>query len=176
MATPIDLGEVDGAPFIGIASLGFDSDANRIANASSPRLGSLVYAYAALRALAAYRHATFTVDADGEERRFVGWSVAAANASTYGGGMLMAPDARLDDGQLDVVLSARTSRTRFLRTLPKIFKGTHVRDPSISVLRAREVRVDADRPFVVYADGDPIGALPATLGVLPGAVRVLLPA
>ncbi|MCW3011513.1 MAG: diacylglycerol kinase family lipid kinase [Solirubrobacterales bacterium] len=174
--TPVDLGCVDGKPFIGIASLGFDSDANRIANAAPARLGNLVYAYGALRALATYRHARFTVEADGERREFVGWSVAAANASTYGGGMVMAPDARLDDGALDVVMSARTSRAHFLRTLPRIFKGTHVEDPSVSVLRGREVRVSADRPFTVYADGDPIGELPVTMTVLPGAVRVLLPA
>jgi YegS/Rv2252/BmrU family lipid kinase len=173
---PIDLGTVGGRPFIGIASLGFDSDANRIANEAPARLGSLVYAYGALRALASYRHATFEVDVDGEHRRFEGWSVAAANASAYGGGMFMAPDARLDDGALDVVLSARTSRTHFLRTLPKTFKGTHVDDASVEVLRGAVVRISADRPFVVYADGDPIGELPVTIGVLPGAVRVLLPA
>ena len=174
--TPIDLGVVGNTPFIGIASLGFDSEANRIANAASPRLGNLVYAYGALRALASYRHATFTVDVDGERRTFTGWSVAVANASTYGGGMVMAPAARLDDGALDVVLSERTSRARFLLTLPRIFKGTHVEDPSIHQMTGREVRVSADRPFVVYADGDPIAELPVTVGVLPAAVRVLLPA
>lgn len=174
--TPIDLGSVDGSPFVGIASVGFDSEANAIANAAPARLGNLVYAYGALRASISYRHATFTVEADGDRRTFTGWSVVAANASTYGGGMVMAPAARMDDGLLDVVMSERTSRAHFLRTLPRIFKGTHVEDPSVRVGRAREVRVSADRPFVVYADGDPIGTLPVTIGVLPGAVRVLLPA
>ncbi len=174
--TPIDLGVVDGAPFVGIASVGFDSEANAIANAAPARLGNLVYAYGALRAMISYRHATFTVEADGERRTFTGWSVVVANASTYGGGMVMAPAARLDDGLLDVVTSARTSRVHFLRTLPKLFKGTHVTDPTFSATQTHEVRVSADRPFVVYADGDPIGELPATIGVLPGAVRMLLPA
>ncbi len=173
--SPVDLGTVDGAPFIGIASFGFDSEANRIANTAPARLGNLVYAYGAVRALLSYRHATFTVLADGATRTFTGWSVAAANASTYGGGMVMAPAARLDDGLLDVVLSEASSRLHFVRTLPRTFKGTHVEDAHISVLRGREVRVSADRPFTIYADGDPIGELPATLGVLPGAVNVLLP-
>lgn len=173
---PIDLGVVDGAPFVGIASVGFDSEANRIANAAPARLGNLVYAYGAVRALISYEHAEFTVEIDGERRTFTGWSVAAANASTYGGGMIMAPAARLDDGLLDVVMSKSTSRARFLRTLPRVFKGTHVDDPSVSVVKGREVRVSAERPFTVYADGDPIGELPVTIGVLPGAVRVLLPA
>lgn len=174
--SPVDLGHVDGSPFVGIASCGFDSEANRIANEAPARLGNLVYAYGALRALASYRHATFTVDADGTSQTFTGWSVAAANASTYGGGMVMAPDARMDDGLLDVVSSAATSRTRFLRSLPKVFKGTHVEDPSVTVVQGREVRISADRPITVYADGDPIGELPVTVGVLPAAVRVLLPA
>jgi len=177
VSRPIDLGVVDGAPFVGIASVGFDSEANRIANAAPARLGNLVYAYGAVRALASYRHATFTVAADGEPpRTFAGWSVAVANASTYGGGMVMAPAARLDDGLLDVVMTESTSRAHFLRTLPKAFKGTHVEEAFVHVRQGREIRVSADRLFVVYADGDPIGRLPATIGVLPGAVRVLLPA
>ena len=173
---PVDLGEVDGRPYVGIASLGFDSDANRIANAAPARLGTLVYAYGAIRALAGWRHARFTVTIDGERREFTGWSVAAANTKAYGGGMYLAPDAELDDGRLDVVMCRGSSRLTFVRMLPRVFSGTHVRDPRFEVVRGREVRVSADRPFVVYADGDPIGQLPATITCRPAAVRVLLPA
>jgi YegS/Rv2252/BmrU family lipid kinase len=172
---PIDVGDAEGRTFIGIASVGFDSDANRIANAAPAWLGRLVYAYGALRALATWRPAAFAVEVDGRPLRFTGFSVAAANAAAYGGGMLLAPGARLDDGALDVVLVARTSRLRFLRALPKVFRGAHVREPSVTVLRGAEVRVRADRPFTVYADGDPIGILPITLRAVPGALRVLLP-
>lgn len=172
---PVDLGMVEDRPFIGIASFGFDSEANRIANAAPSRLGNLVYAYGALRALLTWRPATFTVAIDGEERVLRGWSVAAANSGAYGGGMLLAPGARLDDGLLDVVLTGETGKLHFLRQLPKVFKGTHVRDPHVHVLRGREIRVDADRPFDLYADGDPIGTLPATIRVAPHAVQVLLP-
>jgi YegS/Rv2252/BmrU family lipid kinase len=173
---PVDLGAVGEVAFIGIASLGFDSDANRIANAAPARLGALVYLYGALRALAAWTPATFTVDVDGERVRFAGWSVAAANSGAYGGGMLLAPDARLDDGALDVVLSATTTKRRFLRVLPRIFSGAHVHEPNVRVLRGAQVRIEADRPFTVYADGDPIGELPITVRALPAAVHVLLPA
>jgi len=173
---PVDLGAAGEHAFIGIASLGFDSDANRYANTAPARLGGLVYLYGALRALAHWKPAAFTVDVDGEQVRFSGWSVAAANSKAYGGGMYLAPDARMDDGALDVVLSYATSKAYFLRGLPKVFKGSHVEDPNIRVLRGARVRIDADRPFAVYADGDPIGALPITLHVLPGALDVLLPA
>jgi YegS/Rv2252/BmrU family lipid kinase len=171
----IDLGCAADHAFIGIASLGFDSEANRIANEAPARLGPLVYLYGALRALATWKPAAFTVDVDGERVRFSGWSVAVANSKAYGGGMFVAPDAELDDGALDVVLTERTSKARFLRILPKVFKGAHVHEPSVRVLRGTEVHVESDRPFLVYADGDPVGELPMSFRALPGAVRVLVP-
>jgi YegS/Rv2252/BmrU family lipid kinase len=172
---PVDVGDVDGATFIGIASLGFDSDANRIANEAPPRLGNLVYTYGALRALAAWKHAGYEVVVDGEAHAFSGWSVACANSKAYGGGMFLAPDADLHDGRLDVVFCEAMSKARFLRLLPTVFRGEHVKLPEVHVLRGAEVRISADRPFTVYADGDPIGELPCTVRAIPGAVKVLLP-
>jgi len=172
----LDLGDANGRAFASIASVGFDSDANRIANEAPAALGRLVYAYGAIRALVAWREARFAVDVDGEREEFAGWSVAAANSGFYGGGMRLAPDARLDDGALDVVSVAACSRLRHVTTLPRVFRGTHLRAPYITVRRGAEVRVSADRPFTVYADGDPIGALPVTLRAVPAALRILLPA
>jgi YegS/Rv2252/BmrU family lipid kinase len=174
---PIDLGLAGDHPYIGIASLGFDSDANRIANEAPSQLGQLVYLYGALRAVAGWKPAEFSLEVDGERLSFSGWGIAMANSKAYGGGMFVAPDAELDDGALDVVRLERTSKARFLRSvLPKVFKGEHVHEPSVHVLRGAEVRVDADRPFTVYADGDPVGELPMTFRALPGALQVLLPA
>ena len=174
----LDVGDVGGRTFVGIASAGFDSDANRIANEAPPRLGNLVYAYGALRALAAWKPARFEIELDppGEVHRFTGFSIAAANSRAYGGGMFLAPEARLDDGQLDIVVSERVSKARFLANLPRVFKGTHVELPECHVFRARTVRISADRPFALYADGDPIGDLPAVVQAVPGALQVLLPA
>jgi YegS/Rv2252/BmrU family lipid kinase len=174
-ARPVDLGAAGERAFIGIASLGFDSDANRIANEAPPQLGRLVYVYGLLRALAAWRHAAFTVEVDGERVSFTGWSVAAANSKAYGGGMLLAPDARIDDGALDVVLISDLGKLAYVRAAPSVFKGTHVSNPAVRILRGAEVRVESDRPFVVYADGDPIGETPITLRALPGALQVLMP-
>jgi YegS/Rv2252/BmrU family lipid kinase len=175
----LDLGEVDGHAFVGIASVGFDSDANRIANDAPAWLGSLVYAYGALRALIAWRPVRFHIELEpsGERHSFLGYTVGAANSKTYGGGMRAAPGALLDDGLLDVVVLERVSKLRFLaRILPKVFAGTHVHEPGVRVFRASAVHVSADRPFTMYADGDPIAELPARVRALPGAVRVLLPA
>jgi YegS/Rv2252/BmrU family lipid kinase len=175
----IDVGEVEGRPFIGIASAGFDSEANRIANEAKLVRGDLVYAYGALRALASWRPARFELELgheEGVERlAFSGYSVAAANSPAYGGGMYLAPDAELDDGLLDVVMSGRGSKRRFLYTLPKVFQGRHVESPSVRIVRTREVRVAADRPFVMFADGDPIAELPATVRLRHRALRVLVP-
>ena len=172
----LDIGDVDGRSFIGIASLGFDSDANRIANESPPWMGQAVYAYAALRALMGWKPATFTLDADGRSHTVRGWSVGAANSKAYGGGMYAAPDAELDDGLLDVVTCGEISKVHFLtRILPRIFKGTHVQDPAVEQFRTASVRISADRPFTVYADGDPIADLPSTVSVVPRAIDVLCP-
>jgi YegS/Rv2252/BmrU family lipid kinase len=187
----IDVGEVDGRAFVGIASVGFDSDANRIANEAPSWLGNLVYAYGALRALIAWRPARFEIELtlpdahhDGRavnspEKRhsFAGYTVGACNSKTYGGGMRAAPDALLDDGLLDVVVLENVGKLRFLtRILPKAFSGAHVHEPSVRSFRAREVTISADRPFTMYADGDPIGKLPARVRALPGAITILTPA
>jgi YegS/Rv2252/BmrU family lipid kinase len=173
---PIDLGEAGGRPFLGVASLGFDSEANRIANAAPPALGRGVYVYGAVRALTAWQGARFAVELDGERAEFEGWSVAVANSGFCGGGMRVAPHARLDDGALDVVWLGQCSRAGLVKLLAKVFRGTHVHAPGVTVRRGAEVRVDADRPFTVYADGDPVGSLPITLRAVPAALQVLLPA
>jgi YegS/Rv2252/BmrU family lipid kinase len=175
----MDLGEVGGQAFVGIASVGFDSDANRIANDAPSWLGGLVYAYGALRALVSWRPARFEIELDppGERHSFMAYTIGACNSKTYGGGMKAAPDAILDDGLLEVVVLESISKLRFVtRILPKVFKGTHVQEPGVKVFRAREVSIGADRAFTMYADGDPIGELPVRVRALPGAVRVLVPA
>ncbi len=175
----LDLGEVNGKAFVGIASVGFDSEANRIANEAPVWLGGLVYAYGALRALLFWRPARFQIELDppGERHNFSGYTVGACNSKTYGGGMRAAPDALLDDGLLDVVVLESVSKLSFLtKILPKVFSGSHVREPSVKVFRAREIAISADRPFTMYADGDPIGELPLRVRAIGGAVRVLVPA
>jgi YegS/Rv2252/BmrU family lipid kinase len=172
----LDLATVNAKTFIGIASCGFDSDANRIANETRIVRGNLVYAYGAVRALIAWKPAAFEVTLDGHERRaFSGYSVAAANSKAYGGGMLLAPGASLQDGLLDVVMVAFLPKRRFLRLLPTVYRGAHIKQANVEVLRASEIEVSADRPFTMYADGDPIAELPVRIKAVPRAVRVLVP-
>jgi YegS/Rv2252/BmrU family lipid kinase len=171
----IDVAEANGRRFLSIASCGFDSEANRLANDAQLVPGRLVYVYAALRALAAWRPANFDLVLDGAPRRVSGYTAAIANGGAYGGGMLLAPGAELDDGLLDVVTVADVGKLRFLANLPKVFKGRHTDNDEVEIHRAAEVTVEADRPFAVYGDGDHLTDLPATFRVLQRALRVIAP-
>jgi YegS/Rv2252/BmrU family lipid kinase len=171
----IDVANVDGAPFVGIAGLGLDSDVNRIANEVTLVRGGAVYLYSALRALAAWKPAAFTVTVDGQRHEASGYSVAVANSKAYGGGMFILPQAELDDGRLDVMISKEASKLTFLRELPKVFKGAHVDSPHTRFLRGEVIEVSADRPFVIYGDGEPLGTTPATVRVEQRCLRVIVP-
>jgi YegS/Rv2252/BmrU family lipid kinase len=172
----LDVANVEGTPYMGIASFGFDSDANRIANEARLVRGTAVYIYAALRALVAWKPASFAVTIDGERREFTGYTVAVGNSKAYGGGMYVFPMAELDDGKLDVIVCKRISKLRFLIELRKVFKGTHVDADYTEFFRGEEIEVSSDRPFVIYADGDPIGATPAVMRVERRSLRVVAPA
>ena len=173
----VDVGDVDGRTFLGIASYGFDSEVQDLANETNVVKGSLVYLYATVRSLAGWKPVRFTYAADGgPEESFSGYAVAASNSGRFGGGMKFVPDADLEDGLIDVVLSGDEKKLVYLRDIPKVFKGTHLANEHMRLFRAREIRVDSERPFRIYADGDPIGTTPAVIRAVPRAVRVLVPA
>jgi YegS/Rv2252/BmrU family lipid kinase len=171
----VDVAEAGGRIFIGILSAGFDSDCQVIANSTRLPLGTFVYVYSTLRALLTWKPAHWEVTVDGAHHAFSGYSVAVANSGVFGGGMWLVPDAEIDDGSLDVVFTHERSKLGFVRGLTKVFKGTHIDEPGFELLRGREITFSADRSFTAYADGDPIVDLPATVRVLPGALRVLVP-
>lgn len=172
----IDVGEVNGRRFLCIASIGFESVANRIANETSMLRGGLVYFYAGLRTLASWKPARFSVRLDGDPAvSFEGYSVQVANSRAFGGGFFIAPNAELDDGLFDVVTVGHSSKLEFLRGMPKAKKGKHLDREQVKVLRAAEVEVTADRDFAVYADGEHLADLPAKLRVLRRALTVIAP-
>jgi YegS/Rv2252/BmrU family lipid kinase len=171
----IDVGEANGEPFLGIVSVGFDSQCNELANRTTWLRGNLVYAYSALRTLIGWKPAGFTIVVDGERTRVSGYSISVANSSCYGGGMYIAPDAELDDGLFDVVSIGEVGKLRFVGNLPRVFKGTHVGQPEVGVFRASQLELSASKPFPVYADGEHLTELPVSLRVLPRALGVLVP-
>ena len=171
----VDVANVEGTPYMGIASFGFDSECNRIANEARLVRGNAVYIYSALRTIAAWKPAAFMVKVDGERHEISGYSVAVGNSKAYGGGMFILPQAELDDGRLDVMLVKDSPRIRFLSGVAKTFKAAHTDSEYVEFLRGEEIEVSADRPFAIYADGDPIGATPAMIRVERRALRVIAP-
>jgi len=171
----IDVGEANGKRFLGIASIGFDSECNRLANETHFIRGNLVYAYSMVRTLIGWRSARFTVVAGGERKRLEGYFVDVANNSVYGGGMYIAPEAEIDDGQFDVVAITEVGKLRFLRGLREVLKGAHIDKDEVTTFRASRLELDASRPFPVYADGDPLTDLPVSLRVLPSCLSILVP-
>ncbi|HEY7456188.1 MAG TPA: diacylglycerol kinase family protein [Solirubrobacterales bacterium] len=171
----IDVGEVNGKRFLGIVSVGFDSVANERANQTRWLRGNLVYAYAGVRTLLGWKPARFTIRVGEERERFSGYSVSVANNRAFGGGMYIAPDADLADGEFDVVTIGEVGKLRFLSNLPRVFKGTHVEEDEVRVFRASRLELSASRPFPVYADGEHLTDLPASLRVLPRALSVVVP-
>jgi diacylglycerol kinase (ATP) len=161
--------------FAGILSAGFDAIVNERANLMRWPHGKQRYNLALLRELAMLKPLRYRLTVDGVNRETDAVLVAVANNVSLGGGMKVTPDAELDDGLLDVFVVQPLSRTAFLRIFPRVFKGTHVTDARVSIVRARRIRVDAD-DIVAYADGERVGLLPLTVEVRPGALRILVSA
>ena len=166
--------------FLGVASLGFDSRANAIANETSWLSGPPVYAYAGVLAWLREGPRPWRVTVDGRVLEFDGWNVAIGNSGRYGGGMKICPDASLTDGLLDVVIFKEIKRWEFFPLLRRVFDGRHIEHDEVETLRGREVTVEAlprrgvrpEPPPVVFADGDPIAAAPITVTTLPGALSL----
>jgi len=158
--------------YVCVAGAGFDSEANDLANRVHRLHGTAKYVYAALRTLVRFRPADLTIRVDGDESRLRGMLIAVGNASSYGGGMKVCPDASLEDGLADVCVVEAMWKLRFLATFPKVFKGRHVGHPKVTMLRGAKVEVESSRPFEVYADGEPMGPLPASFTVVPRALKV----
>jgi diacylglycerol kinase (ATP) len=164
--------------FTSVANTGFDSEANRWANGVRWAGGTTLYVLAVIRTLATYRPHRFRLRVDGDERDVDAWLVAVGNGRCYAGGMVVTPGAQLDDGALDVCVVGPVSRLGFLRSFPKVFRGTHVGHPMVDMARGKVIEVeslDPSGPIELYASGERVGPLPARIEAVPGAVRVVVP-
>jgi diacylglycerol kinase (ATP) len=159
---------VAGSVYTGVPSV-----AGEIANGTRLLRGSAVYTLAALRAVASWRPLTFAVQASDGSYSFAGYAVVVANSAYFGAGMKVAPSARLDDGQLDLILMRHAPKLTFIRCLTKIKDGSHVTLAEVSVRRDTDVTLTLDRPLPVAADGETLPfAAPLPAGT-PLRIRVL---
>jgi YegS/Rv2252/BmrU family lipid kinase len=163
--------------FANVGSVGMSGAVAQRANGMSKALGGRVtFFYALTRVFLAWQNTDVTVTFDGGERRGKMHDVIVANGVWHGGGMMLAPDARPDDGVFDVVLIGDVSKADFVTTAAKLYKGKHVGHPKVEVIRAARVTVDAVERLPIELEGEQVGTTPATFEVVPGALRVRVPA
>lgn len=160
--------------FVGVLGAGFDAVVNERANGWAWPRGRMRYNLAIARELPVFRPIPYVIEIDGQRHETDAMLVAVGNGPSYGGGMRVCPDARFDDGLLDVLILNKISTLEFLRVFPKVFSGAHVKHPAVEVIRGRRVRLEA-QGIVAYADGERFAPLPLTCEVVPGALRVLTP-
>ncbi|GII78128.1 diacylglycerol kinase [Sphaerisporangium rufum] len=157
--------------FAGVVACGFDSKVNERANRLTRPPGMAKYLVAMVQELRSFTPIPFRLTIDGETVEQEAMMVAVGNTRSYGAGMRVLPQARPDDGLLDVLVVGPLATGAFLRTFPQVYRGAHLDHPAITVRRAREVTLDAPG-VTAYADGEPIAPLPLTCAVRPGALRV----
>ncbi|NEM91486.1 diacylglycerol kinase family protein [Galbitalea soli] len=155
-------------------SAGFDSLVNERANRMRRPRGKSRYTIAMLLELATLEPLSYRITLDGEVLETRGLLVSVGNGVSLGGGMKVTPDALLDDGLVDVLVVGAMTRRRFLSIYPRVFAGTHVREPEVSIHRARTVRLEAEG-VVAYTDGERFSPLPVDIVVEPGALAVYAP-
>ena len=169
----VDVIEVGGEIVVGSVYAGVDSLASELVNAARFIPRKLQYQYAAVRALLTCRLRTYTLTIDGESRTLAAFTVIVANSGYYGSGMHVAPKAEVDDGILDIVVLGGASKYALLRSMPKVYDGSHVDLDIVTVLRGSSVRIEAEG-VTAYADGDRLAELPVDVIVRPGAVTILV--
>jgi diacylglycerol kinase (ATP) len=167
--TPIDLGLVDGEWFGAILSTGFDSVVNEKANTLNWPKGPMKYNAAIAIELPRFKPRHYEIFLDDQRISTDAMLIAVSNGRSYGGGMLVCPDANISDGLFDVMILRPVSKVEFLKVFPRVFAGTHLSHPAVEVLRSRTVRIESKA--IAYADGERIGQLPISAECIRGALR-----
>ena len=173
----IDLGRVDSYCFAGYCGVGFDSEvAGYVHSGSRVFKGPVAYPVGVVRNVLFYRSPTVRVEHDGGVIEGARLFVSIVNCRRFGGGMIIAPEASLTDGLLDLVAVADISRLELLKLFPRVYKGEHVGHPAVEIVRTRRVHVSVDRPMRMFSDGEPmlnVDRPGVTVEIWPGALRVV---
>ncbi len=165
----MDLGLVDGRWFGAILSTGFDSIVNEKANSMRWPKGPNKYNAAIAIELPRFRPRDYEIELDDRTISTQAMLIAVANGRSYGGGMLVCPDAHINDGLFDVMVLHPITKIEFLRVFPRVFKGTHITHPAVEIIRSRTVTIRATA--VAYADGERIGDTPLTAECVDGVLQ-----
>jgi len=174
----LDLGRFDGRYFLNMAGLGFDADVAHRINGKRLLKGQLAYLIAVLQTLAAYDSYQLEIIIDGQSFTEEAIMVSVGNGQFVGGGFRLLPQASMEDGFLDVMVVKRTSRADIIRTLPSLYRGTHLEHPKCSFYRGREVTISLIQPsrqVFAQVDGQEISQFPLSFRVLHRALQVIAP-
>ena len=156
---------------LGTASAGFDALVNQRANRMSWPKGQRRYEIAMLLELAKFKPLQYRLEVDGQKRNIEAMLCAAANAPAFGGGMLIAPDAVMDDGLMDLFIVHKISRLELVKIFPSVYTGKHVSHPAVEIIRAKNVKIDSGQ-MPAYADGEAVGRGPLEVQLVAGALKV----
>ena len=172
----IDVGEVDGRLFVNVAGVGLDAHVAARFNARRSRRGFWPNVVIGAREVLRYRARDYTVRVGAETWQERALMVVCANGRQYGGGVVVAPSARLDDGQLDLVLVAARPPLAALRDVLHLFRGTLDRAPGVRTTRVTGVEIAAAEPILFHVDGETVAGGPLlTVRVRPAILRVRVP-
>jgi YegS/Rv2252/BmrU family lipid kinase len=163
--------------FINAAGMGFDAEVALRAN-RAPRVmgGTIPYLSSLATTLVRYHNKQVSASLDGGR---VEWqarisSIVVANGQFFGGGMKIAPEASLSDGEFEVVVLGDLGKVDLVRNVPRVYDGSHVTHPKVSMDRARQVSIESPQRLLLQADGEVLGTAPATFTVVPAALRVIV--
>ena len=156
----IDLGLVDGEWFGAILSTGFDSIVNEKANSLQWPKGPMKYNAAIAIELPRFKPRHYEITLDDRNISTEAMLIAVSNGRSYGGGMLVCPNANIHDGLFDVMVLHPISKFEFMKVFPQVFAGTHISHPAVEIVRSRTVSIESKA--VAYADGERIGQLPVS--------------
>jgi len=169
--------------FCCVAGVGLDGEVSRRAN-QLPRWLRRHGGYALSLVPAIFSFAPFPLKIFANDGADSHWSVrshrptllaAFANTPTYGGGMKIAPLAKMDDGLLDVCVVGGVGPLRLLGLFPSVYSGRHLRIREVSYFQAPRLRIETECPLDVYADGEYVCPTPVEVGIQPAALKVVTP-
>ena len=167
--SPINLGLVDGEWFGAVLSTGFDSVVNERANTMQWPKGPMKYNAAIALELPRFSPRHYEIILDDRTISTEAMLIAVANGRSYGGGMLVCPNANISDDLFDVMVLRPVTKLEFIKVFPRVFAGTHVSHPAVEIVRSRSVRIESKA--VAYADGERIGQLPIVAECIHDAVQ-----
>jgi len=159
--------------FVNFAGLGFDTE---IVRATTQRFKALSskpsYLMGLLTTLLSYKNKKISLIVDGEKIEKKVCTVLISNGRYGGGGMFTAPEADLTDGLFDTLIIGDLSKPDLLWSLPRVYRGTHLTHPKVTLKKAEEVEISSAEPLFLQADGELLGELPARFRVLPAALNL----